>query len=56
MPTANEWRALYKAFMREANKFHSYNWREFAKRRINDYCEEYKGVRDPQQQEVLYKV
>lgn len=46
MPTGAQWRTLYKSLLREATKFHSYNNREFFKRRIYDHFRENRNERD----------
>jgi LYR motif-containing protein 4 len=44
---------LYKRLIKEADKFSSYNYREYAKRRIKYEFEENKQVKDPNQLKSL---
>lgn len=46
---------LYKTFMKESNKFSSYNFREYSKRRIKYEFEENKSVNEKEKINKLLK-
>uniref|UniRef100_A0A915EEA2 Complex 1 LYR protein domain-containing protein n=1 Tax=Ditylenchus dipsaci TaxID=166011 RepID=A0A915EEA2_9BILA len=48
----SNWIKLYKNLQRAACE---YNYRHFAKRRIRDYFEKYRGLKDEVQLNTLYK-
>eukprot|EP01112_Ceratiomyxa_fruticulosa_P002661 TRINITY_DN1280_c0_g2_i2.p1 TRINITY_DN1280_c0_g2~~TRINITY_DN1280_c0_g2_i2.p1 ORF type:complete len:141 (-),score=28.92 TRINITY_DN1280_c0_g2_i2:77-499(-) len=48
-------RSLYRQFLREGNKFSTYNFREYTKRRVRDGFRENAKETDPQKLEALIK-
>jgi hypothetical protein len=49
------WLRLYKNLFAEAKKFNTYNYREYAKRRIRDYFRENINERDSSKLRSLYE-
>uniref|UniRef100_A0A1L8DAM0 Complex 1 LYR protein domain-containing protein n=1 Tax=Nyssomyia neivai TaxID=330878 RepID=A0A1L8DAM0_9DIPT len=48
MSSSNKILSLYKLLLRESQKFSSYNYREYARRRIKDGFRDSKGLTDKQ--------
>ncbi|PWW72915.1 complex 1 protein [Tuber magnatum] len=54
--TASQARSLYRNLLRFSNRFSSYNFREYARRRTRDAFREHKSVEDPRKiQELVQK-
>eukprot|EP00270_Netrium_digitus_P010288 TRINITY_DN3185_c0_g1_i1.p1 TRINITY_DN3185_c0_g1~~TRINITY_DN3185_c0_g1_i1.p1 ORF type:complete len:125 (-),score=12.07 TRINITY_DN3185_c0_g1_i1:103-426(-) len=47
VPTATEFLSLYRAFLRESNRFSNYNFRHFVRRRAREEFEKNIAVENP---------